>query len=314
MADPQSLDYDPTNHQLKKNKGWRIWWKLLRPHTLTAAFIPVLVGTSLALSFGTVDFPVFLAMLVASLLIQAATNMFNEYYDFKRGLDTEASVGIGGTIVRDGVRAETVLKLAFGFLATAILLGIYICIQSSWWLAAIGLICMAAGYFYTGGPYPIAYTPFGEFTSGLFMGLIIVLISFFIQTGKVTPESILISIPIAVLIGGILLANNIRDLDGDKDKGRQTLAILLGRPKAITLLSAMFIFSYLWISALILLGIASPWLLFVLASIPKAIQATRLFRGKTISIQMMPAMKATAQMQTLFGALLTLGLIVDHLI
>ncbi|HET7580993.1 MAG TPA: 1,4-dihydroxy-2-naphthoate polyprenyltransferase [Bacillales bacterium] len=312
MAESRSLDYNPADNQPQKNNGWRIWWNLLRPHTLTAGFIPVLVGTSLALPFGMIDFPVFLAMLIASLLIQAATNMFNEYYDFKRGLDTEASVGIGGTIVRDGIKPTTVLKLAVGFLATAVLLGIYICIDSSWWLAAIGLICMAAGYFYTGGPYPIAYTPFGELISGLFMGLIIVLISFFIQTGQITAVSVLISIPIAVLIGGILLANNIRDLKGDKEKGRQTLAIILGHSRAITLLSAMFTFSYLWIAALILFGLASPWLLLVLASIPKAVQASRSFRGKTMSIQMMPAMKATAQMQTLFGALLTLGLIVDH--
>jgi 1,4-dihydroxy-2-naphthoate octaprenyltransferase len=293
-------------------RDWRVWWRMLRVHTLTAGFIPVLVGTSLALSFGAVHFLLFLAMLVASLFIQTATNLFNEYYDFKRGLDTEESVGIGGTIVRDGVKPKTVFNLAIAFIAASLLLGVYICANSSWWLALIGLACMAMGYFYTGGPYPIAYTPLGELLSGLFMGLIIVLISFYIQTGTITTESVLISIPVTVLIGGIMLANNIRDLDGDKEKGRQTLAILLGRPKAIMLLSAMFIFSYVWITALIILGIASAWLLFVFLSVPKAIQATRLFRGKTLSIQMMPAMKATGQVNTLFGALLTLGLVLEN--
>lgn len=296
----------------QKQNDWRIWWRLLRPHTLTAAFIPVLVGTSLALSFGMVNILLFLAMLVASLLIQSATNMFNEYYDFKHGLDTENSVGIGGTIVRDGVKEKTVLNLGIAFFVTAILIGVYICMMSSWWLAVIGLVCMAAGYFYTGGPYPIAYTPFGELISGLFMGLFIVLISFFVQVGMVTGEGVLISVPIAVLIGGIMLANNIRDLEGDRDKGRQTLAILIGRPHATNLLRGMFIFSYLWIVTLVLFGIASPWLLLVFVSIPKANQASRLFQGKTISAQLMPAMKATAQMNTFFGALLALGLILDH--
>ncbi|HET7656884.1 MAG TPA: 1,4-dihydroxy-2-naphthoate polyprenyltransferase [Bacillales bacterium] len=313
MAETSSLKKDTSsNNALQKNKGWRIWWRLLRPHTLTAAFIPVLVGTSLALSVHHLSILLFLAMLFASLLIQSATNMFNEYYDYKRGLDTEHSVGIGGTIVRDGVKAETVLKLAYAFLAISVLLGIYICVHSSWWVAVIGIICMAAGYFYTGGPFPIAYTPFGELTSGLFMGLMIVLISFYIQTGTITEKSVLVSIPIAVLIGGILLANNIRDLDGDKDKGRLTLAILLGRSKAISLLSLMFIFSNLWIVTLIIAGMASPWLLLVLISIPKAVQATRLFKGKTLSVQLMPAMQATAQMHTLFGGLLALGLIIAH--
>lgn len=313
MAESSSLKNPSTaDNSLQKNSGWRIWWRLLRPHTLTAAFIPVLVGTSIALANYYLSILLFLAMLFASLLIQAATNMFNEYYDYKRGLDTEHSVGIGGTIVRDGVQPGTVLKLAYGFLAVSVLLGVYISMNSSWWVALVGVICMAAGYFYTGGPYPIAYTPFGELTSGLFMGLIIVLISFYIQSGTITEKSVLISIPIAILIGGILLANNIRDLDGDKDKGRRTLAILLGRPNSIILLAAMFAISNLLIVALVLAGISSPWLLLVLISIPKAVQAIRLFIGKTISVQLMPAMQATAQTHTLFGALLALGLIIAH--
>ena len=313
MAESGSLKKSSTTAKaLRKNSGWRIWWQLLRPHTLTAAFIPVLVGTSIALANYYLSITLFLAMLFASLLIQAATNMFNEYYDYKRGLDTEQSVGIGGTIVRDGIKPDTVLKLAYAFFAVSILLGIYISINSSWWVALVGVFCMAAGYYYTGGPYPIAYTPFGELTSGLFMGLIIVLISFYIQTGTITEKSILISVPIAILVGGILLANNIRDLDGDKDKGRHTLAILLGRPNAIFLLGSMFAVANLWVVVLVVIGTASPWLLLVLVSIPKAVQAIRMFIGKSLSVQLMPAMQATAQTHTLFGALLALGLIISH--
>src|SRR5690625_6008575 len=80
----------------------------------------------------------FIAMLLASILIQAATNMFNEYYDYVRGLDNEKSVGIGGTIVRDGIAPKTVLKLALVFFGIALLIGIYICMMTSWWIAVIG--------------------------------------------------------------------------------------------------------------------------------------------------------------------------------
>jgi len=299
--------------RLEKNTGWRIWWKLLRPHTLTASFVPVILGTAMALSVSEIKISIFIAMLVASLLIQAATNMFNEYFDYKRGLDTAESVGIGGTIVRDGVRPETVLYLAYGFCGIATLIGVYICAMSSWWLALIGTICMMAGYFYTGGPYPIAYTPFGELVSGLFMGLILVLISFFVETGTITETSVLLSIPIAILVGGIMMANNIRDLDSDKEKGRRTLAILLGRKKAILFLSGMFAVSYLWIVGLMIFHVASFWLLLVFISLPKAIQAASLFRGRTSSLHLMPAMKATAQLNTLFGFLLSLGLLLDYL-
>src|SRR5690625_2417042 len=130
----------------------------------------------------------FLSMLIASILIQAATNMFNEYYDYKLGLDTEESVGIGGTIVRDGVKPKTVLNLALIFFGIALLLGVYICAMTSWWIAVIGAVSMAFGYLYTGGPFPIAYTPFGELTSGFFMGTVIIGISYFIQTDTIRSE------------------------------------------------------------------------------------------------------------------------------
>ena len=171
----------------------------------------------IALTYGEIHFPLFFAMLIASLLIQMATNMFNEYYDFKRGLDTEQSVGIGGTIVRNGVKPKIVLNLALILYGISILIGIYICMETSWILALVGGLSMMIGYFYTGGPYPIAYTPFGELFSGVVMGMLLILIAFYIQTGTVTTEAILLSIPSMILVAGIMLSNNIRDLERDTD-------------------------------------------------------------------------------------------------
>lgn len=296
---------------IKPDKSWKVWWMLLRPHTLSAAFIPVTIGTVLALNDGQVHILLFLAMLIASILIQAATNMFNEYFDFKRGLDNENSVGIGGAIVRNGVKPKTVLNLAFAFFAVAALLGVYICMTSTWWIAVIGLICMATGYFYTGGPMPIAYTPFGELVAGFFMGMVIILLAYYIQTGTVSPISIIISIPIAFLVGNIMLSNNIRDLDGDKENGRKTLAILIGRKKAIIFLASMFAASYAVILIMIALGHLSFWALLVLISTPKAYSAVKKFVGKSLPLEMMPAMKATAQTNIQFGFLLALGLFIS---
>jgi 1,4-dihydroxy-2-naphthoate polyprenyltransferase len=297
---------------IEADKGWKIWWQLTRPHTLTAAFVPVLLGTVLALQYTEIKFSLFLAMLAASLLIQAATNMFNEYYDYKRGLDTEHSVGIGGAIVRNGVKPSTVMNIAFSFYGIALLLGLYIVANSTWWLAVIGILCMAAGYFYTGGPMPIAYTPLGEIVAGLFMGLIIILISFYIQTEAITAESILVSIPVSILVGLILLANNIRDLDGDKENGRKTVAILLGKKGAIVLLGSMFFVTYAWVAGLVLFGDMSPWIFVSYLSIPKAVKATKGFIGKSQPLEMMPAMKATAQTNTIFGFLLSIGLLIAY--
>ena len=112
-------------------------------------------------------------MMVACLALQIATNLFNEYYDFKRGLDTAESTGIGGGIVRHGLKPKNVLTVAFLLYIVAAFIGVYICMNSSWWLVAIGLFGMAIGYFYTGGPFPIAYTPLGELFSGLLMGTVL---------------------------------------------------------------------------------------------------------------------------------------------
>ncbi len=301
-------------HQtIKADTGWRIWWQLTRPHTLTAAFAPVFLGTMIALTYVRIHIYLFFAMLVASVLIQMATNMFNEYYDYKRGLDTEHSIGIGGTIVRNGIKAKTVLNLAFLLYAISIVIGIYICSQTSWWLAAVGLFSMMIGYFYTGGPYPIAYTPFGELFSGVIMGMFLILIAFYIQTGDITLFSVLLSIPSMLLVAAIMLANNIRDIEGDTEGGRNTLAILVGRNNAITILSLLFILSYVWIIALLILSDLTPWALLVFLSIRKPMKAVTIFRKHTIPMRVMPAMKETAVTNTLFGLLLGIGILIDYI-
>ncbi|MGG0789517.1 1,4-dihydroxy-2-naphthoate polyprenyltransferase [Peribacillus simplex] len=299
---------------LPLKRTWKIWWELIRPHTLTAAFVPVLLGTVIALLEDGVNWLLFAAMMIASILIQAATNLFNEYYDFKRGLDTEESVGIGGGIVRHGMTPKLIMNLALGMYAIALIIGIYICAASSWWLAAVGLVCMLVGYLYTGGPLPISYTPFGELFSGLFMGFLIILIAFFIQTGDVSSTAILIAIPSGILVGLINLSNNLRDHDGDKAHGRKTMPVVMGRKNALTFMAIMFAFSYLWLVGLVLTGSVTAWIFLAFLSIPKALAAIKGFVGKTQPITMVPAMKATAQTNTFFGLLMAIGLFISYLI
>lgn len=299
---------------IEADRGISVWWHLTRPHTLTASFVPVFLGTAIAFSLEntTIHYGVFFAMLIASMLIQAATNMFNEYYDYKLGLDTKDSVGIGGTIVRHGVAPRTIMMIALSFYGIALLLGIYICYMSSWWLAAVGLVCMGIGFLYTGGPYPIAYSPFGELVSGAVMGMGIVLIAFYIQTGYITLNAVLLSVPSMILVGAIMLSNNIRDIVGDTEGGRKTLAILVGREHAISVLSAFFIVSYLWIIALVAIDGITAWTLLVILSVPKALRAIEIFRDKQAPKEVMPAMKFTAQTNTFFGFLLGIGLLLGY--
>lgn len=292
----------------------KLLWKMTRPHTLTATFSPAVVGTVTALYETRVDWLLFIAMMLACLALQIATNLFNEYYDFKRWLDTAESVGIGGGIVRHGLKPKNVLTAAYLLYATAALTGVYICINSSWWLAVSGLFGMVVGYLYTGGPLPIAYTLFGELFTGLLMGTFFVLIAFYIQTNMLTVKSILISVPIGVLVGSINMSNNIRDIDEDTKGGRKTLAILLGRKKAVATLAIAFLVSYLWIVTIVLMGYVSPWALVMFLGLKKPISAIQGFqKGAKEPQYMRVAMKSTAMTNTIFGIFLSAGLLISYL-
>ncbi|PTI94546.1 1,4-dihydroxy-2-naphthoate polyprenyltransferase [Staphylococcus simulans] len=298
----------------------RKYWLLMRPHTLTAAVVPVLVGTATAKLFllGSEDhlkFSLFLAMLLACLLIQAATNMFNEYYDFKKGLDDHTSVGIGGAIVRNGMSPKLVMNLAIAFYVIAALIGLFIASQSSYWLIPIGILCMAVGYLYTGGPFPISWTPFGELFSGVFMGLIIILIAFFIQTDNLQSYAVWISVPIIITIGLINMANNIRDRVKDKASGRKTLPILLGKANSIRFMALMYIIAYAWvIYTVFFVPGGSIFYLLVLLSFPFPIKAIRRFKKNDTPAEMMPAMAATGKTNTVFGLLYALGIYISALL
>lgn len=301
------------NQQIEDISSAKLMWQLTRPHTLTATFSPVILGTALAMFDVKINWILFIVMLVCCLFLQIATNLFNEYYDFKRGLDTAESVGIGGALVRHGTKPQTVLNFALLLYAIAVILGVYICMSSSWWLVAIGVAGMAIGYFYTGGPYPIAYTPFGELFAGLSMGFAFVLISYYIQADSISMTSLLVSIPIGILVGGINMSNNIRDIKEDTVGGRKTLAILVGRDKAISLLGISFVIAYVWMIALIVFGAVSPWLLVVFLSIPKPITAIKSFKeGEKEPAKLGLAMKSTAMTNTFYGLLSSVGLILSY--
>ncbi|GEP85279.1 1,4-dihydroxy-2-naphthoate octaprenyltransferase [Staphylococcus piscifermentans] len=308
------------SNQYQQYSTVRKYWHLMRPHTLTASVVPVLVGTATAKLFllGSEDhlkLSLFIAMLLACLLIQAATNMFNEYYDFKKGLDDHTSVGIGGAIVRNGMSPKLVMNLALAFYVIAGLLGLFIASQTSFLLIPIGIVCMAVGYLYTGGPFPISWTPFGELFAGVFMGLIIILISFFIQTDNLQGYAVWISVPIIITIGLINMANNIRDRVKDQQSGRKTLPILLGKKNSIRFMALMYIIAYVWVvyTAFFVPG-GSIFYLLALLSFPFPVKAIRRFKKNDTPAEMMPAMGATGKTNTVFGLLYALGIYISALL
>ena len=286
-----------------------------RPHSYPASIAPVLFGATYALGY-EIKFSIlkFILFLLACLLIQAATNLFNEYYDYKHGLDKIDSEGISGSIVKGNLSPREVMVGALVLYALAFVLGLILTFITSFYVLLVGLVCMLAGYFYTGGKHPIAYSPFGEVVSGFFMGTIIISLSFYFQTGYINADIIVVSLPLFIMIGAILLANNIRDLDNDKESGRRTYAILVGRNNAIKTMAISFIVVYLLNVLFIVTKYASWWNLLVFVTIPLAIKTIKGFSTNNHKTTMAPFMVLTAKLTIFVGFIMSLANILKYLL
>jgi len=188
-------------------------------------------GTLFALyTQGSLSLGILALMAFATLFVDMGTTGFNTYFDYRNGTDrAETNCEDDKVLVYQGVSpllALLVSLLLFGF---AGVLGLVLAYLTSWKLLVVGGICMGVGFVYTGGPWPISRTPLGELFAGFFLGTVLFLISFFVQTGTVTTDALLASLPALVLVGMILSVNNSCDRISDAKAGRRTLTIILGR-------------------------------------------------------------------------------------
>ncbi len=205
---------------------------------------------------GTVHWPIFFIMLCATLAVDMGTTGFNTYFDFRRGTDNiEYTKESGKVLVHDGVSPNSALLISASLFLIAAVLGLYLASMTSWYLIPVGGICMFVGFVYTGGPFPISRTPFGELFAGGFLGTVLFLIVLFVQGFELSLANFLITIPLWIHIAMILSVNNTCDLVGDKANGRKTLAILLGPDKAPYLILVEGIIVYGGIVLLTLSGI-----------------------------------------------------------
>jgi 1,4-dihydroxy-2-naphthoate octaprenyltransferase len=286
------------------------WFRLARPFSLTASAVPVLLGTALALGDGAFAWGPFLAMLFGSILIQAATNMFNEFYDEQRGLDEAGTVGIAGTIVQGRMRARAVLLGALFCYTVALFLGIYLVAVGGWSILVLGCLSALGGYLYSAGPRPIAYTPASEVAVFLFMGVLIVVIAYAVQN----PGSFPLRVPLAALpIGGpvaaILLANNIRDMGSDRRGGRRTLPIVLGREVGVLIYRLLLLEAYLAAAALMAFRVVPLECALVFLSGSAALRLWRDIAVTTTPERLDPVVKRTAGLHLAFGLLYTAGVL-----
>ena len=209
--------------------------QLAAPHTWPAAILPVFLGVACAVQLtGQVSFTLSMALLVICILMQAAVNTINDYYDFIKGTDSIENQDdpTDAVLVYNNINPRSAFYLALAFLGCALVLGIYVIYSSGWIPLAIGIIGALVILFYSAGKSPISYLPIGEYISGITMGGLITLASFYALTKSFNMIILVISIPIIIGIGLIMFTNNTCDTDKDIAAGRKTQSVLLGHYKA----------------------------------------------------------------------------------
>ncbi|NQU66134.1 MAG: 1,4-dihydroxy-2-naphthoate polyprenyltransferase, partial [SAR324 cluster bacterium] len=204
------------------------WILASRPKTLPAAVSPVLVGTALALKSGHFSLLPACAALVVSLLLQIGVNLANDYFDFKKGVDTEERLGPIRVTQSGLIPPRTVKKAMLGTLMAAGLSGFYLVLVGGWPVLLLGSAAILSALAYSGGPYPLASNSLGDLFVFIFFGPVAVCGTYFVQALKLSSLSMIMSVPVGLLITAILVVNNFRDIETDRQTGKRTLAVRLG--------------------------------------------------------------------------------------
>lgn len=288
---------------------WRAWFLALRPRTLSVSLSPVLAGSALAWSEGGKILWLPLAAAVAgAALIQVGTNLFNDAGDFLRGTDTPDRLGPPRASAQGWLTPAQIQAGAWTAFALACLCGIYLVWLGGWPIVAIGIASLAAGWAYTCGPMPIAYRPLGELFVWIFFGLAAVGGSYYLQTGTLDRNALVVANLVGLQAAAVITVNNYRDRDGDARHGKRTLAVLLGGPATCWIYRAEMLLPYVLLPFL-----AAPlgWLAALpLFSLPLALRLVRRFGSEPVGPGYNQLLAATARLQLFFALLLGLACII----
>lgn len=289
---------------------------LTRPRTLAAALGPTILGAAFSYyTFGALHgtgLAIFHTILIflAVVSAQIIANLWNELKDFKSGLDAGQKIGNAGSLTRGAVTPKLISTMIKVLMIVPIIIGLYLSATITWWYIPAGIICILISFLYSGGPKPISRTPFGEISSGIAMGFAIVLITGFAWTRELSLAFLIPALPATLLVGSIMLTNNIRDIRNDEKHGRRTLPIVLGRDRAISLMSITYIFNFFWICAWIYLKVLPISALLALLAIIPAFKTIKTFYTHVDEIKLDKAMGTTAGAAMLYQLLLGIGLII----
>jgi 1,4-dihydroxy-2-naphthoate octaprenyltransferase len=290
------------------------WWWAIRPFTLPASIVPVLVGAALAFHDGWFDAGRFVLTMIGSVLVQIGTNLVDEYTDHVKG-GSQGKLLAPYKVIALGLLSPRAVRTAAGLsfgVATAI--GLYLVLVTGWVL----LLCCAASllvaYSYSAGPMPLGAIGLGPPLVFVFMGLLMVMATYYVQALSLTGQALLAALPVACLVTAILVVNDLRDLDEDRQSGKITPVTRFGAGFGLgtflLLVVAAYLSVLLWVAAVPDL---SP-LLLVLLALPKAVATTRLIRSGKTRTALNQALRSSAALHLQFGLLLATGLVISRLL
>jgi 1,4-dihydroxy-2-naphthoate octaprenyltransferase len=295
----------------------------IRPQSLPAGAAPVIVGAGLAIRDGVFAVGPAVAALLGALLLQVGSNFTNDYYDAIRGADTEDREGFQRVTQSGLISPMRVRQAMYVAFSLAALVGVYLVYVGGVPILVVGLLSILAGFAYTGGPYPFGYHGLGDLFVFVFFGLIAVTGTYYVQavstiasvglipvtipSGTVTVAAVVASVPAAALSTNILVVNNIRDLETDRETGKETLAVKIGYRWSRIEYAVLLVLAYL-----VPLVFAGVWeSVFPLAPLLTAPLGWRLWttvRDETTGTALNPALEQTGKLFLAFSLLFAVGL------
>lgn len=286
------------------------WFQIARPLTLTGTLSPIIVGTIVASYNGSIHLDRFIVLVLAAVLVQAAANILNDYFDFANGQDADRwHMPMNDMNPDTGPAHQKLPVAAMGLLSIAAVLGVWLAMNSHFSIILIGIIGIFAGYKYSaGGHKSLSALGLGELTAAIFLGVVPVILSFIVQGQPLSWVAFAIAIPFALLISMMILTNNIRDID--KDEGfRKTIAIRFGKRRAVRLLTGLGVSVYLFVTFLVLIQVL-PWTALIMyLALPVAYKLRMSFRKNATRSEEMKGMKTAAQHHWIFSILLIIGML-----
>jgi len=285
------------------------WMLAIRPKTLPAGAVPVVLASALAAVDGHFHLLKALVALVCVLGIQVATNFINEIYDFRKGADTAERLGPTRTVAAGLISEKTMINVSASLVGAVFLLGLYLVSTSGWPIFLLGLLSLIFAWAYTGGPYPIAYSGFGDLFVFIFFGLVAVGGTYYVQAHTLLPPVLLAAVAPGLFSVNILLVNNIRDIATDRTVGKMTLPARIGASWARRVYVILTVIAF-FVPVLLSMSGYSPWGMLSFFSLPLAVSMIRQLYASE-GRELNNVLAGTGKLLTLHGLLFSAGLLIQ---